>query len=322
MGDKNEQIIAAGVNVAGDVANAAAVAAQNKKSREFAREMYGRQRADALADWNMQNDYNSPASQMARLKAAGLNPNLVYGSGADAQSQGTVRSSGVPGAQFDAPRFAPGDAMAAYYNAGIQQATTDNLRAQNTVLQQEALLKAAQITSTAAQTGKMYADTRMTEFDLSLKEQLREISAQSAAVGLEQAQANLKFTLDSNERAQAQNAQSIAEGIERILRSRAERAMLPAQRQKLLAEIGNLHKDGELKQLDINLKKQGIQPGDNLIVRMIAQWIAKNIPDDLTPAKTIKAAATKAAKEFIPPKVRAGLKGAQKAGSEWYPAIP
>lgn len=31
--------------------------------------------------WNRANEYNSPASQMQRLKAAGLNPNLAYGSG-------------------------------------------------------------------------------------------------------------------------------------------------------------------------------------------------------------------------------------------------
>lgn len=34
-----------------------------------------------LAYWNMQNTYNSPVEQMARLKEAGLNPMLVYGSG-------------------------------------------------------------------------------------------------------------------------------------------------------------------------------------------------------------------------------------------------
>lgn len=32
--------------------------------------------------WEMQNEYNTPYNQMQRLKAAGLNPNLVYGSGA------------------------------------------------------------------------------------------------------------------------------------------------------------------------------------------------------------------------------------------------
>ena len=31
--------------------------------------------------WDMQNAYNSPLAQMERYKAAGLNPNLIYGSG-------------------------------------------------------------------------------------------------------------------------------------------------------------------------------------------------------------------------------------------------
>ena len=32
-----------------------------------------------------QNEYNSPKAQMSRLAAAGLNPNLVYGSSAPAE---------------------------------------------------------------------------------------------------------------------------------------------------------------------------------------------------------------------------------------------
>lgn len=35
----------------------------------------------AMTSWNLANDYNHPVNQMERLKAAGLNPNLVYGSG-------------------------------------------------------------------------------------------------------------------------------------------------------------------------------------------------------------------------------------------------
>lgn len=34
-----------------------------------------------LEMWNLQNMYNSPASQMQRFKQAGLNPNLIYGQG-------------------------------------------------------------------------------------------------------------------------------------------------------------------------------------------------------------------------------------------------
>lgn len=35
----------------------------------------------AMQSWNLANDYNHPIQQMERLRAAGLNPNLVYGSG-------------------------------------------------------------------------------------------------------------------------------------------------------------------------------------------------------------------------------------------------
>lgn len=46
-------------------------------------DVYNRERADMLADWQMVNDYNSPKAQMERYKEAGLNPNLMYGSSGD-----------------------------------------------------------------------------------------------------------------------------------------------------------------------------------------------------------------------------------------------
>lgn len=45
----------------------------------------------AMKAWNLANDYNHPINQMERLKAAGLNPNLVYGSGSVAGN-----TSGAP----------------------------------------------------------------------------------------------------------------------------------------------------------------------------------------------------------------------------------
>ena len=45
--------------------------------RQLADEAYQRD----VAMWNMQNAYNAPKAQMERLQEAGMNPNLVYGSG-------------------------------------------------------------------------------------------------------------------------------------------------------------------------------------------------------------------------------------------------
>lgn len=60
--------------------------AANKTNLKLARQA----RAYDLKMWNMQNEYNSPQNQMARLQEAGLNPNLAYGSGS---VSGNVTSS-------------------------------------------------------------------------------------------------------------------------------------------------------------------------------------------------------------------------------------
>lgn len=66
-------------------------AIQARKNRKLARELAQKQQDFQSSEaekafqrniemWNKQNAYNSPAAQMARLEAAGLNPNLAYGS--------------------------------------------------------------------------------------------------------------------------------------------------------------------------------------------------------------------------------------------------
>lgn len=60
----------------------------NKANIRLQREQqqFNAQQAKQANEWNMQqwqreNEYNAPAQQMARLEAAGLNPNLMYGQG-------------------------------------------------------------------------------------------------------------------------------------------------------------------------------------------------------------------------------------------------
>lgn len=73
--------IAAVGQILGNIFNASSQNKSNEANFDFQREMYARQRADSLADWQRTNEYNSPEAQMRRLKQAGLNPNLVYGDG-------------------------------------------------------------------------------------------------------------------------------------------------------------------------------------------------------------------------------------------------
>lgn len=63
-------LISGGASLLGNVST-------NEANRRQAELAYQRE----LDMWNRNNEYNTPTNQMARLKSAGLNPNLVYGTG-------------------------------------------------------------------------------------------------------------------------------------------------------------------------------------------------------------------------------------------------
>lgn len=76
----------------------------NQQQMDFSREMWDKQGIREKEFWNMQNAYNDPAAQMQRLQNAGLNPNLVYGSGSAAQSAAPLSPKQAHGASPSAAR--------------------------------------------------------------------------------------------------------------------------------------------------------------------------------------------------------------------------
>lgn len=272
------QIVSSGINYA-------SAASANKKGRQWALEMYDRQRADALADWNMQNQYNSPAANMARLKAGGLNPNLVYGNGTNTPSV-NVRSASSDTFNPQAPRAdIQGAANSLLQGVALRNtaAQTDNLRVQNELLKQ-------QILNTAAQTQNIGQNTARSQFDLNQlkltaandimqkETTLRKTQADvlKTEADTEAVKANTQYTLDQNERAALLNNQSLAKGLIEIANLRTAGAVSEATRNQINQSIKNAEKDGILKQLDIELKRTGLQPHDPAYMRM-----AKKILDQL-----------------------------------------
>ena len=75
-------------------------------------EMYDRQRVDALADWNRQNQYNSPSEQMKRFKSW-FKPHLIYGQTQTAQP---IRSVDAKPANLNAPQLSLILSIFLYYN--------------------------------------------------------------------------------------------------------------------------------------------------------------------------------------------------------------
>lgn len=106
----------------------------NQANRELAEYQYSKD----LEMWNRGNEYNSPSAQMERLKAAGLNPNLVYGSGTVAGNT----SSQLP--KYQAPRmeynYKPpldvANILGAFQDFKIRQAQYDNLKAQRKAIEE------------------------------------------------------------------------------------------------------------------------------------------------------------------------------------------
>lgn len=101
--------ITAGVGAASalgsSIANAVTATKLNKKNREWQEQMYERRLADERANWQMENEYNSPVQQVERLRAAGINPDLYGIDGA-----GTASQINTPDANFEyqAPDFSQG----------------------------------------------------------------------------------------------------------------------------------------------------------------------------------------------------------------------
>lgn len=109
-------IIGAGASLLGNLFNLGGNKRNNQRQANYNLELYERQRADALADWERNNAYNSPAQQMQRFKEAGLNPNLIYGQMQNAQP---IRSVDAKAPDFVAPRIDTsqiGDLVSNYYN--------------------------------------------------------------------------------------------------------------------------------------------------------------------------------------------------------------
>lgn len=131
-------ILSAIIGGATGIFNAFQTGKQNKKQEQFSLDMYNRQRADALADYNMQNQYNSPQSQMARFKEAGLSPHLIYG---QTNNAAPVRSSDAKQVNYVAPTVDPSslNLLGNYYQLQSQEQQIKNLAAQGDLIKAQAL---------------------------------------------------------------------------------------------------------------------------------------------------------------------------------------
>lgn len=99
-------LLGAGASLLGSGLNALFGNSQANKAFERQKDLMALQNRYAVENWNRENAYNTPAAQMQRLKAAGLNPNLIYEGGSAGLQSGAIGSTSAPSAPM-APASAP-----------------------------------------------------------------------------------------------------------------------------------------------------------------------------------------------------------------------
>lgn len=220
----------------------------NKKNRRWNEQMYAKQRADALADWNMQNEYNSPLAVMQRYKDAGLNPNLLYGEGTSSPAS-MVRSSSPGNYQGKAPDF-----------ASVGSVVIDALQA-------KALR--ANIQRTEAETSRIEESTRGGRFKNDLND----------AIGLDRLAAHEANRIEAGDQRyinEAMKAQAELDALSRDPSGKLVSITAPSSMmQRVLSagyastfqKLSNLEKDGDIKsaiqtvkEFEARLAKAGIPP--------------------------------------------------------------
>jgi len=236
----------------------------NWQNQKFSSDMYKRSYRDNLAFWDKQNEYNTPANQMQRFRDAGLNPHLIYGQG-NAGNAAPIPTPDTLPVQFRGPDIKDGtnfDGMGMLLGQAdlrIKAAQADNLESQNDVIRQDALLRALQ----AEREG----------FDLGLEKDMRETSADYRREKLRELTNQIDLSINRDAREAAKMSQDIAESMERILNMRESRKGMPIDRMRMRAQIALLRKDGTLRDVEIKLRENGINPSDPMWARYVGKFL-------------------------------------------------
>lgn len=113
----------------------AAQAAENEKTLLYNLRLAQMQNQWNIAQWERENEYNSPAAQKARLKAAGLNADMMYGQGAlsNVAASSPQLTSGAPASPMDWSSLANqanyGNVVNSFLDTQMKQAQIDNMNA-------------------------------------------------------------------------------------------------------------------------------------------------------------------------------------------------
>ncbi len=141
-----ENMAASAIGAIGDFFTGGASA---RKQYRYQSKLMDKQNQQQIDFWKMNNEYNTPFNQRARLEQAGLNPDLMYG------GSGNMYQSQMPGAASgSAPNVDYGsfsDNLRFAMQAQVMDAQVSKIEQENKLLAEQALNQAQQRELWAAQ---------------------------------------------------------------------------------------------------------------------------------------------------------------------------
>lgn len=205
---------------------------KNKKAQEKANEANV---ANQQAMWEQTNEYNDPTNQMIRLQKAGLNPNLIYGSGAP---YNTASNQNVP----DVKAYEQNNPF-----EHLPSSVTDynNVRQQQQRISNETLVATTNASNTAMDTLNKKLQGEGMQFDLGQKRRLADNAFELQELNVAQAQQQLQ-------RQQIENANLPKQIESQLMEASTRRALMGSQ-------MGTEALKREQIRLEIELKKNGLE---------------------------------------------------------------
>lgn len=227
---------------------------ENIRNRQFAREQYQRSLQDNLTNWNRENQYNSPAQQMQRLREAGLNPNLVYGKGADntagGLSGGSIQAAAGKAITMDNPINAAGTAL-----------SFGNVMAQNKLLQ-------AQEFKTMTEAAGIAKNNQLTDIELQARKKLESEGMYTRQFELEAERAIKDFQSQIS----GINVSTMQHNNNAMEQAKADLAIKLAQAANIDSNTAKNDIETQISELDKQLMEMGISRNSPYYAKFLMFW--------------------------------------------------
>lgn len=126
----------------GAIGNLFTGGASARKQYRYQSKLMDKQNQQQIDFWKMNNEYNTPFAQRARLEQAGLNPDLMYG-GSGNMPQSQMPSAASPGSAPNVDYGSFSDNLRFAMQAQVMDAQISKIEHENQLLAEQALTQAS-----------------------------------------------------------------------------------------------------------------------------------------------------------------------------------